>query len=123
VAGQGPSRYGAIFDHTGDDASLLLSDHPEDYHASRLDGIEELGPGLVALRRMADIQATSTGATRSASLGPNGRKAWGWAALTSPFRSIWMAPSTPNGGRFSIRCSRRERLRGWKPRCELGLTR
>jgi cytochrome P450 len=40
------------------DADALMSDHPQVLHTDKLAlGIEELAPGLVVLRRMADIQA------------------------------------------------------------------
>jgi cytochrome P450 len=40
-----------------DGADLLMSDHPQDLHSQKLaEGIEELMPGLVVLRRMGDIQ-------------------------------------------------------------------
>jgi cytochrome P450 len=40
-----------------DDAAALMGDHPQDLHSEKLpEGIEELAPGLVALRRMGDIQ-------------------------------------------------------------------
>jgi cytochrome P450 len=41
-----------------EEGDLLTSDHPQDLHAEKLAlGIEELMPGMVVLRRMADIQA------------------------------------------------------------------
>ena len=38
--------------------TLLMSDHPQELHSEKLlEGIEELAPGLVVLRKMGDIQA------------------------------------------------------------------
>jgi cytochrome P450 len=53
-AGSSPgARLGSI----ADDAAALMSDHPQDLHTEKLsEGIEELAPGLVVLRRMGDIQ-------------------------------------------------------------------
>ena len=48
----------ARLDSIADDAALLMSDHPQELHERKLlEGIEELAPGLIALRRMGDIQA------------------------------------------------------------------
>ena len=48
----------ARLDSIADDATLLMSDHPQELHERKLlEGIEELGPGLIALRKMGDIQA------------------------------------------------------------------
>ena len=48
----------ARLDSIADDATLLMSDHPQELHERKLlEGIEELAPGLIALRKMGDIQA------------------------------------------------------------------
>jgi cytochrome P450 len=50
--------YGAGIRSIEKDAAVLMSDHPQDLHHQKLsEGIEELAPGLIVLRRMADIQA------------------------------------------------------------------
>jgi len=51
-------EYGARFSSMIEDADVLMSDHPQSLHTTKLaGGIEELMPGLVVLRRMGDIQA------------------------------------------------------------------
>jgi cytochrome P450 len=52
------SEEGAGMSSLMQDAPILMSEHPQALHNSKLaDGIEELMPGLVVLRRMDDIQA------------------------------------------------------------------
>src|SRR5437016_6234239 len=51
------SAYGS-FAGDAEELALLTSDHPQELHAEKLKvGIESVGPNVVALRRMADIQA------------------------------------------------------------------
>lgn len=49
---------GASVTSMSQDAAILMSDHPQEFHYEKLaEGIEELEPGLVVLRKMGDIQA------------------------------------------------------------------
>ncbi len=66
------SRSSVRLDTIADDAELLTGDHPQELHQQKLAlGIEELGPEVVVLRRMADIQAlTRSHAVRQFGIGP-----------------------------------------------------
>jgi cytochrome P450 len=62
MADESTPQYGADLGSLGADAPILMSEHPQPLHSAKLkEGIEELFPGLVVLRRMGDIQ----GLTRS----------------------------------------------------------
>ncbi len=51
------SSYGS-FAGEADELAALTSDHPQNLHTEKLKlGIEEMAPGMVALRKMGDIQA------------------------------------------------------------------
>lgn len=65
-------EYGADFRSITRDSTTLMSEHPQELHNQRLaEGIEELAPGLVALRKMGDIQAlTRSHAVRQFGGGP-----------------------------------------------------
>jgi len=48
----------ALFENMMQDAAVLMSEHPQELHCTRMaQGIEEMMPGLVTLRKMGDIQA------------------------------------------------------------------
>jgi cytochrome P450 len=81
-AQKAPSRYQSVLQGSGEDAARLVTEHPQEYHTSRLDGIQRLGPGLVAVHRMSDIQALTRSraarqfeVSRPAGMGLGGRRA------------------------------------------------
>ena len=48
----------SVFEALMPDADVLMSEHPQELHAQKLaEGIEEMFPGMVVLRKMGDIQA------------------------------------------------------------------
>ncbi len=68
----GSATYGADLSSIADDGAVLMSDHPQTLHYTKLAaGIEELQPGLIVLRKMKDIQAlTRSHAVRQFGGGP-----------------------------------------------------
>ena len=58
MADESPETTYGSFGGDDEEFALLTSDHPQDLHTEMLKlGIEEIAPGMVALRKMGDIQA------------------------------------------------------------------